>query len=256
MIEDRFKGLRVTLRNESRPIIQHILRNHFDPWNFAGEEDVCIFCNSAKNITKEHVLPKWAFQKSTKSYFVTDVNGASQTYNKTTVPACSNCNNSQLANIESYIINLFRETNLDEGFFSSGDLQNVIRWLEIIEYKFHVLEFRRKFKSSKSSGYIPFIANVPISVMRRSIKLSPSKAVAQLRQSQKRITIKDKTLNVNSLVLFKTKNKSYHFFHTMNEFIFLELPEFKIAVFYFYTRAFGKAKDAHKEAMKIIESVY
>jgi hypothetical protein len=42
----------------------------------------------------------------------------------------------------------------------------------------------------------------------------------------------------------------------MDDFIFLELPEFKIAIFYFYSKIFEKTKDAHEAAIEIIKSMY
>jgi len=221
-----------------------------------SKKEICIFCASDEDITREHVLPKWTFEKSTESFFITDINGSEQTYNKTTIPACADCNNNSLASIESYIISMFRGVDLQKAFFSNEDLQNIIRWLEIIEYKFQILEIRRKFTRSKYADYIPYLSDIPISIMRENINYSPSKAIAQIRIAQKRITVKSKKEKENLLVIFKTKNESFHFFHHLNDFIFLELPEFKIAMFYFYSRTFQNTKEAHDTAMDIIKSVY
>ena len=56
--------------------------------------------------------------------------------------------------------------------------------------------------------------------------------------------------------MFKTKNESFYFFHHLNDFIFLELPKFGIALFYFYSRKFENVEDAKNEAMEIIKRVY
>jgi hypothetical protein len=220
------------------------------------KEEICVFCNSPKLITKEHVIPRWAFEKSTEKFFTTDVNGSNQTYNKTTVPACASCNNDWLGHMESYIIDLFQNKDWDKVFFSDPEIQNIIRWLEIIEYKFHVLEIRKKFISSNLGGFIPYLADFPLSVMRASKDYSPSKVVSEIRLSRKRITIKSKSRNINSLVVFKTKNKHFSFFHNMNEFIFLEIPQYKIALFYFYNKTFYTDLAAYTEAMGIINSIY
>jgi hypothetical protein len=42
----------------------------------------------------------------------------------------------------------------------------------------------------------------------------------------------------------------------MDDFIYLELPEFEIALFYFYSRTFNSSKEASEKAMAIIRSVY
>jgi len=257
-VNDNFKCLRVKLRQNSNVVMEDILTRHLPRISAKDKsnKEICIFCASPENITREHVLPKWTFEKRTESFFITDVNGSEQTYNKTTIPACADCNNNSLASIESYIISMFKGIDLQETFFSNEDLHVIIRWLEIIEYKFQIMEIRRKFTKSKYADYIPYLADIPISIMRENINYSPSQAITQIRIAQKRITIKSKKERENSLVIFKTKSESFHFFHHLNDFIFLELPEFKIALFYFYSKTFVNTKDAHEAAMKIIKSVY
>jgi hypothetical protein len=253
-----FKCLRVKLRQNSKMVMEDVLTRHIPKISAKdkSKKEICIFCASAKDITREHVLPKWTFEKNTEMFFITDINGSEQTYNKTTIPACADCNNNVLASIESSIISMFKAVDLQKAFFSNEDLQNIIRWLEIIEYKFQILEIRRKFTKSKYADYIPYLSDIPISLMRENINYSPSKAIAQIRIAQKRITVKSKNEKENSLVIFKTKNESFHFFHHLNDFIFLELPEFKIAIFYFYSRIFQNTKEAHDTAIEIIKSVY
>ena len=92
--------------------------------------------------------------------------------------------------------------------------------------------------------------------MRENIDYSPSKAVTQIRIAQKRVTQKSKINNQNSLIVFKTKNEGFHFFHHLNDFIFLELPKFGVAFFYFYSREFENEEVARDEAMKIVSAVY
>jgi hypothetical protein len=57
-------------------------------------------------------------------------------------------------------------------------------------------------------------------------------------------------------VIFRTKNTSFYFFHGFNNFIFLELPKYQVAVFYFFNKVFETQKAAYEEAMKLIEEVY
>lgn len=256
LINSKLTLLRTQLRQQSKSIIHHILQNHIYLNGTKTNSGICIFCNATNNLTKEHVLPKWTFEKDTERFFVTDVNRSEQTYNKTTVPVCADCNNGVLAYIESYIIDTLKNTDLSKTFFTSEEVQNIIRWLEIIEYKFHILEARRKFIRHKSTEFIPFLAHIPVSVMRKSIDYSPGKAMSQLRLSQRRITIKSKTGNENSLVVFKSKNESFYFFHQMNDYIFLELPAYQIALFYFYSKTFELPNDAYNNAMEIINHVY
>ena len=214
-----------------------------------------MFCNSSENLTKEHVLPTWTFANSPEKYFETDVNGIKQFYIKATIPACGNCNNNLLGNVEKYISNLFKFTNLNENYFSNDQKQNIIRWLEIIEYKFQVLEVRKKFLASKEKGFIPFLADFSISVLRRSVNYSPVKVIKQIRNSSKRISIKTKLQNVNSLIIFKSKSETFDFFHSIDNFIFLQIPECKIAMFYFLSKTYEQEFDAFNDAMEIIRSI-
>lgn len=256
MLDDCFKLLRKNFRQNGILIIDHIKRNHFDPWNFAGEEDICSFCGRENEITKEHVLPKWWFQNDPGRYFQTVTNGTTQNFIKTSIPACSKCNNDTLSKVEKYVSNLFQDTDLSADYYKYEESLNVIRWLEIIEYKFHVLNFRRKFKRKQSENYVPFLRDVPMSVMRYNIALSPYKALAQLRRSQVRIRRKEKDSRYYSLVFWRSKNKQQLFFHTMDEHIFFEFPEYQMAMFYFFNKKFESNYDAEKEARQIIIKNY
>lgn len=257
-INIKLKKLRVKLRQNSIRIMDDVLQRHVPNINLKDKpkKEICVFCASETNLTKEHVLPKWVFENCSKSFFVTDINGSEQTYNKTTIPACADCNNDLLGNIEKHIISILEKRDLSSTFFNQEEIQNIIRWLEIIEYKFHLLEIRRKFFKSQILENSSYFRNIPISIMRANIDYSPNKAVSQIRLAQKRVTTKSKFNNENSLVIFKTKNKSFYFFHHLNDFIFLELPKYGIALFYFYSKEFENNEIAKDEAIKIIQSVY
>lgn len=257
-INIKFRNLRVKLRQNSKKIMDDVLQRHVPNISLKekSKKEICIFCASETNLTKEHVLPKWVFENCTKKFFVTDINGSEQTYNKTTIPACANCNNDLLGNVEKYIISILEKIDLSSAFFNQHEIHNIIRWLEIIEYKFQLLEIRRKFLKSKNLENSSYFRNIPISIMRANIDYSPYKAVSQIRLAQKRVTTKSKFNNINSLVVFKTKNESFYFFHHLNDFIFLELPKYGVAFFYFYSKEFDDNKNAKDEAMKIVTSVY
>lgn len=253
----KMQRMRTALRKNSKTIIDNIIQNHIQLNQIVGSNtELCVFCGSAANITKEHVLSRWVFGKSTKGFFVTDINGLKQTYNRTTIPACSLCNSNFLNSLETYIQKSFEVIDLKKETFSYEQIENIIRWLEIIDYKFQILNVIRKFKVSKTGGYISYLANLPLSVMRQSINYSPFKVISEIRRSQKRVATKSKIENTNSLVVFKTKNKSFHFFHHMDEFIFLEFPKQQIALFYFYKKIFDNNATAHAEAMKIVSTFY
>lgn len=258
-MENRLQSLRKITRKNFKTIISHVVETNIkrQPKKQKNNHpDICVFCSSTDNLTKEHVIPRWTFEGSTDKFFITNINGLQQTYNKTTIPACSTCNNDRLSFLELYINNLFAEVNLETSYFSHLELENIIRWLEIVDYKFQILNARRLFLRSKEKGYVSYLADFPISVLRPNVDYSPSKAVTEIRRSLHRLTIKNKHDNINSLIVFITSNKSFHFIHTMGEFIFIELPQYKIALFYFYKRTFSTVGKAKKEAMKIIDKVY
>jgi hypothetical protein len=142
------------------------------------------------------------------------------------------------------------------GDFSDNDLFNIILWLEIIEYKFQVLDMRRKFLKSNKGIFIPYLKNIPILILQNDASLSPSKVFSNLRRALNKLAIKSKLNRYNALVLFKTTNKEFHFFHKTNQFIFLELADHGLALFYFFEQEFAHAKQAQKDAMGIIKKVF
>ena len=240
--------LRKNIRANHRKIIDSIINKY--------KEDICVFCGTTKNLTKEHVIPKWAFGNRPDKYFTTYTNGLDQAYSKTSIPACSLCNTNILSSLENELVRKFNTINLDIEYFSNEDLTNVILWLEIIEFKFHVLNMRRKFIKSKTSGYIPYLMNFPILLLQDDASLTPSKVFSNLRKAHLKLAIKSKEKRYKALLIFKTKNKNFHFFHKTNHFIFLELADFGIGLFYFFNREFKTETKAHKEAMGIIKKVY
>jgi len=251
--------LRSNLRKNSKLITEHIIECCVVRENGkakAKKLELCVFCGTNKNISKEHVIPQWIFDGNTTKKFVTDIKGLSQAYIKTTIPACTTCNNNILNSLEKNSSSLLSYANIDKKSLLPNDISNIIRWLEIIDYKFQILNISRKFLTSKVNGYIPYLSDFPISILRLNKDYTPAKVIAEIRESQKRITIKNKDLQINSLILFKTSNPDFHFFHTMNEFIFFELPKRKIALFYFFKQPFKTQKEAFTAVMKVIKAAY
>jgi hypothetical protein len=80
------------------------------------------------------VLPKWVFESNAKHFFTTDVNQLSRSYIKATLPACKSCNSVLLNGIERYIQKTLSEVDLQKRYYSSEEWDNVIRWLEIIDF--------------------------------------------------------------------------------------------------------------------------
>lgn len=247
-LEKRIKEFRVRCRNNSKRVTSTLIDDH--------QSKLCVFCGEVNSLTKEHVVPKWTFEGCPKRDFLTQSNNQPHTYNKTTVLACQKCNNFNLGYLENYIKRILTETDIEEEeFFYGEDLENIVRWLEIIDYKFQVFNIQKKFIRHKGSEYIEFLKDYPIA-MFRSGHDTPSKVFTEYRRAHRRLSIKSKVSNLNSLLVFKTKNPAFSFAHTVNEFIFFDLPKQGLAIFYFYSKEFKSANDAHKEAMKWLKKIY
>jgi|GEM_PF-5936531 len=85
---------------------------------------------------------------------------------------------------------------------------------------------------------------------------SVTRVIREIRWALNRISIKARAINANSLVVFRSTNTSNHFFHNLNEFIFIEIAQYGIAVFYFYDGIFESVKATKDEAMAVIDKVY
>ena len=61
-------------------------------------------------------------------------------------------------------------------------------------------------------GHIPYLADVPLSALRKSVNYPPHKVITEIRRSQNGLTIKSKKKDIHSLVTFKTTNQNSYFF--------------------------------------------
>src|SRR5690606_22847548 len=151
--------LRKAIRSNIKSVLDYISLNHItresNKSTYIPAPTICMFCGSSNSITREHVIPRWIFEKDPYKFFDITLNGQSQTYNKTTIPACQRCNGELLSSLERYIQELFRTVDLENSHFSLDELQNVITWLEIIDYKFQIVNITKKFLSPKNGQHIP-----------------------------------------------------------------------------------------------------
>ncbi|MEH6348002.1 MAG: hypothetical protein V7785_23095, partial [Bermanella sp.] len=183
-------------------------------------------------------------------------NGGRQTYNKTTVPACKDCNSNILGSLERELKHVFDRVNVDEDAFSRETIELIILWLESLEYKFQILDLRRNLNRIKGSEYIPSIGKLPISMFQGPFDTSPAKVFSNLRAALRVISVKSKSSKLNSLCILFTKNSDFHFFHSTNNYIFIELAEFGVAFFYFYKQTFDSYQDASIKALDIVKKEY
>lgn len=251
-INSLFIPIRVNLRKHGSEIAEDVFYR-FHPATFSVGSEICVFCKTQKNLTKEHVLPKWLFQNKTNIGFEIKTNQQSISYLKSVVPACNNCNNSILAEVEKKIILILE--NLEKNkYYYNNDLENIIRWLEIIEYKLQVFSNRLKYIKYANEPFSDF-GTLPISWMNHFWEMNPFKALSNLKFIQRNISIKNKSSNLNSLIIFKTKEPHFEFFHQASEYIFISFPMYNNAIFYFFRKKFKNAKEAQCEAIEIMKKV-
>jgi len=140
--------------------------------------------------------------------------------------------------------------------FTDQELEAIIAWLELIDYKFQVISITRRFLAHKQHGFNDYLSDFPISVLDPAFDYSPSKVRQVLQAGMRRMGVKSKAKHVNSLVTFKTRNTSFHFFHKIDGFIFLEMPHKGIALFYFYQQEFDSPEAARDASMEKIKANY
>ncbi|MCQ2994160.1 hypothetical protein NLO95_08530 [Pseudomonas syringae] len=239
---------RKKIKSNHSKVVATIIKDH--------SANICIFCGETDALTREHVLPQWTYNHCVKKTFITTTNGTSQTYNKTTVPACGDCNSNILGDLERRLKHEFESIDVRKNGFSVKTIELIILWLETLEYKFQVLDLRRNLNKVKGAAYIPYIGKMPISMFQGPIDTSPTKVFSNLRSALKKLSIKSKLNRLNSLCILHTKNTNFHFFHSTNNYIFIELAEFNVAFFYFYKETFSTQKDAQTAAQEIVKKQY
>lgn len=239
---------RKKIRANQSQITSTIINNH--------SANLCIFCGTTSQLTREHVIPQWTYSHCVKRTFITTTNRTSQTYNKTTVPACGDCNSNLLGDLERTLKHEFEKIDVRKKSFSQETLELIILWLETLEYKFQILDLRRTLNRVQGSPYIPYLANMPISMFQGPLDTSPYKVFSNLRNSLRTLSKKSKIDRLNSLCVLHTKNPDFHFFHSTNNFIFIELAKYNVAFFYFYKQTFPNGEDAQKSAQEIVKREY
>ncbi len=248
MIEERVNIFKEKIYKNLDNIIDSFIEDH--------SSSVCSFCGSSENITREHVLPRWTFWETPERTFVTTANKLPQKYNSSTVPACFECNSYLLGAFEDYIKELLNNRSLPEDFFSETEIKSIIFWFELIEYKFQLFDLRRSFLKHKDHNFIKYLKNIPIAMMHQNLSGDPEEVFSNLKSALQRCSEEISDSKLNSLVIFKTKNESFHFIHSIENFIFLELPQCGKAFFYFFNKEFKEDRDAYLECMEVIKENY
>jgi len=255
-----FKSFRDIINSNRRRIANYIGETLINRENGRAKPitgpEICFFCGALAPATREHVLPRWAFDKDPRRWFSTTINGQSQSYEKSTVPCCQQCNNEVLNEIEKSVNTILTGRDVKTDPLTDHEMEVIIAWLELIDYKFQVISITRRFLAHKEHGFNDYLSDFPISVLDPAFDYSPAKVLQVLRAGMRRMGVKSKAKRLNFLVVFKTHNTSFYFFNKMDDFIFLEMPHKGIALFYFYHQEFESAEAAHTAAMEKIKANY
>ena len=151
-VDEKLLRLRIIARNHGKYVMNKLFDDYVTGLITKKIVPSCILCGAEENLTKEHVLPKWVFESNPKDSFTTDVNQLSQAYIRATLPACRKCNSDLLNSIERYIQNTLSQVDLKKRYYSPEEWENIIRWLEIIDFKFQFLDITTRFLAIKKLG--------------------------------------------------------------------------------------------------------
>lgn len=204
--------------DEIKDIIEINLNNILTLFNKSENINFCILCGKAKDITKEHLLPQWTFEKNIKLGFYNE-NNYLFSFHNAYIPCCKNCNSIILSKVEQYIKDILIKENKN---FSDLEKENIIFWLKYIIFKFEILRFN-KIKSKDLKIKKEYVNNINFSIDKKINYYLIFKTFLC------KITSKD----ILSLTIKKdTKNKHFKFYYKKGEFIFLTLPQYNISIFY------------------------
>lgn len=187
-------------------MIDHIDRNYAlrenDKAVKPSENKICTFCGTNDNVTKEHMIPCWVFTGNTATFFTVNLNGFDQSYNKATIPACAKCNAELLNDLEKTIQGLFENRDVAADPFEWNETQEIIRWLELIDYKFQIYNITRKFLVPKNSEKVDYLMDFPLYMLLQNKDYTPFQVLSAIRRSLKRLSVAKKYDHLNSLVVF------------------------------------------------------
>ncbi|HFI1931263.1 TPA: hypothetical protein ACGPMY_001633 [Yersinia enterocolitica] len=245
-MDKKFSLLRNKIKNSQNLVMSKIIADH--------NAEICVLCGSENEITREHVIPQWAFEANQKKFLVNTKNNQSASYIKTTIPACRTCNSELLGAFEDYLKRLLLEKECEE--LNNYEIDCLIWWLQYVGFKLQLMDLRSRFLRYKGKDYIPFLSDIPVAMFWGDIDTTPNKVFNIIRRSRRELTKKRKGNKFNSLLTFKTKNESFYFFHKVDEFIYIEMPQIKKAFFLFFNKEFDDHKTAHSECMEVIEKNY
>lgn len=178
-------------------------------------KECCIICGTDKNITKEHLLPKWVFENDVKKSFFISPEDTLYSYRLSYLPCCKTCNSSVLGNFEHHIREILKRENKN---FTISEKEDIIFWIKYLDFKFKIFEVEkachRNTKSKSNIGLWDKPRNNPKNFF---------------------YDLFDLPATTNSLIISEPKQKNFDFFYWKDHYFSITLPQCNVSIIYFFT---------------------
>lgn len=178
-------------------------------------KECCIICGTDKNITKEHLLPKWVFENDVKKSFFISPEDTLYSYRLSYLPCCKTCNSSVLGNFEHHIREILKKENKN---FTISEKEDIIFWIKYLDFKFKIFGVEKAcHKNTKSKS------NIGLWDKPRN---NPKNFFYDLF---------DLPATTNSLIISEPKQKNFDFFYWKDHYFSITLPQCNVSIIYFFT---------------------
>ena len=178
-------------------------------------KECCIICGTDKNITKEHLLPKWVFENDVKKSFFISPEDTLYSYRLSYLPCCKACNSSVLGNFEHHIREILKRENKN---FTISEKEDIIFWIKYLDFKFKIFGVEKAcHRNTKSKSNIG-LWDKP--------KNNPKNFFYDLF---------DLPATTNSLIISEPKQKNFDFFYWKDHYFSITLPQCNVSIIYFFT---------------------
>lgn len=178
-------------------------------------KECCIICGTNKNITKEHLLPKWVFENDVKKSFFISPEDTLYSYRLSYLPCCKTCNSSVLGNFEHHIREILKRENKN---FTISEKEDIIFWIKYLDFKFKIFGVEkachRNTKSKSNIGLWDKPRNNPKNFF---------------------YDLFDLPATTNSLIISEPKQKNFDFFYWKDHYFSITLPQCNVSIIYFFT---------------------
>ena len=178
-------------------------------------KECCIICGTDKNITKEHLLPKWVFENDVKKSFFISPEDTLYSYRLSYLPCCKTCNSSVIGNFEHHIREILKRENKN---FTISEKEDIIFWIKYLDFKFKIFGVEKAcHRNTKSKSNIG-LWDKP--------KNNPKNFFYDLF---------DLPATTNSLIISEPKQKNFDFFYWKDHYFSITLPQCNVSIIYFFT---------------------